>query len=207
MIPSGLRNILAAVGCMVLLSSVHFPSESYSCIPEPTVINIKLENLADGDVILRNGTGIISEFFASCSFEDRSFSHAGILLSTDSGWVVFHALGGESAGDGGIRVDKLSGFCSRKETDTVNIFRLTDEVDVRSRIRSYCIRKADQGVKFDRGFSLKDTSAMYCTEFIYRAFKSAGSGLISLPLTRFDGIEYVSCDNLYLNKYAHQVPH
>ncbi|MFM9028063.1 MAG: hypothetical protein ACKOQ6_08700, partial [Bacteroidota bacterium] len=72
-------------------------------------------------------------------------------------------------------------------------------------LRSYCKLKMSQGVLFDRDFSLSDSTEMYCTEFVYRAYKAASSDAISLPLTSFNGIEYVSCDNLYLNKYAQPV--
>lgn len=202
MMPVGIRNLLVAFCLMILVSPIHFSSGSRSYSTKQCHVNIDSEEFADGDIILRNGIGIISEFFASFSLKDRSFSHAGILLSSDSGWVVFHALGGESAGAGGILVDKLSDFCSVNVTDSVKVFRLTEDKSVRKSVKSFCIRKAGEKVVFDRRFSLDDTTAMYCTEFVYQAFKSAGSGAISLPLTRFNGIEYVSCDNLYINEHA-----
>lgn len=159
----------------------------------------------DGDVILRNGVGIISELFATCSLADKTFSHAGILLDTDSGWVVCHALGGEASGEGGLLLDELEEFCSRQVTDTFMVFRLTDDAATRARVRSYCLRKRNEEVRFDRRFDLTDTSAMYCTELVYRAYESSTGGSISLPLTSFNGLRYVACDNLYLNRYAKPV--
>ena len=156
----------------------------------------------DGDVILRGGTGVISEIFASCSLRDRTFSHAGILISSEKGWMVCHSIGGEAFGPGFVRLESLRSFCSAEVTDTVKVFRLSTSAHFSESMKAYCLFKCREKTPFDRNFDLSDTASMYCTEFVYMAYLNATSGVVSLPLTRFNGKEYVACDNIYINEYA-----
>ncbi|MFM9027458.1 MAG: hypothetical protein ACKOQ6_05635, partial [Bacteroidota bacterium] len=111
-------------------------SGSFPISKKRSAILVDSSIFCEGDIILRNGIGIISEFFSSFSLNDKSFSHAGILLKKDSVWVVCHSLGGESVSRGGVFMENLNDFCSPKVTDSVFVVRLTDDPTVRQALRS-----------------------------------------------------------------------
>lgn len=158
--------------------------------------------LKNGDVILRKGRGIISDGLRRMARQDASFSHAGIVVKSDSGWNVVHCLGGEGAVRDGVLIDPLSDFCSNSTADSIAVVRLSDLPELQDAVAFHAAGLARKAIRFDTDFSLETENDLYCTELIYRVYLHCSRGKISLPLTRFAGMEYVACDNLYKNQFA-----
>lgn len=122
--------------------------------------------LRNGDLILRHGNGIWSNFIREKNFSDKRFSHIGILVKEDGSFFVIHA-DSDGAGNGVVAREPLKDFVAGARR--IGIFRLkkacADSVAEAA--------KTFVGLPFDRNFNLSDASKLYCSELVWRAMKSA----------------------------------
>lgn len=161
--------------------------------------------LHEGDIVLRRGKSMISQLLRRTSLHDKTFSHAGIVYNDSGRWKVLHAIGGEGSSHDGVCSEDWEQFCSEKETDTVAVFRLTDDFRMAHQFVASAISLGKQCSGFDANFDLSTDNKLYCTELIQKAVYRASKGGISLPLTYISGITYVSCENIYSNSYVQHV--
>jgi hypothetical protein len=159
--------------------------------------------LREGDVILRCGKGVVSDIFQKMSLYDRSFSHAGVLCREAGEWMVLHMLQAESGSE--LFFESLNDYCSVSKADSIAVFRLTNSADTVAKVMDLCRALKTNPPAFDDRFNLDSDDELYCTELVYKVYRSASSGLISLPLTEIAGYRYCACDNLYLNRHAKQI--
>lgn len=119
-----------------------------------------------GDLVLRRGNGLWSDFICGKNPRDGRFSHIGILAGEGADFFVVHA-DCNSAGQGSVRKEPLADFL--RESRRVGVFRL------RERDGADCARRAEAflGLPFDWKFDLDDAGAIYCTELIFRAVSGA----------------------------------
>jgi hypothetical protein len=154
-----------------------------------------------GDLVLRNGKGLISEFFRNASIE-KKYTHAGIA-SRENGTVwVYHILG--TPGSKGLQKVKLEEFCNSRENSGFAIFNYEMENCEKELLISHL--NADFcKVVFDEKFNMKTDDELYCSELIYKAVSYATGNKNLIPVSQFQEQSYVSIDNLYLNKIAKPV--
>lgn len=199
-------TLFVATALTVILYSFRQPvptSGLKSKGPRPFT-SIDCSDLKNGDVILRKGRGFISDVLRNFSLHDRTFSHAGILFKVGSSWNVFHIEGGDGSAVDGVRWEPVQDFCNPMVSDAVAVFRITDEDAVRASLLDVCVEMTHRHPTFDTRFDLSSLDRLYCTELVALAFRQASRGGISLPLTSISGLEYISCENLYINDYARQ---
>lgn len=161
--------------------------------------------LKSGDIIMRRGRGVISDMLAVSSVHDKRFSHAGILQPVGSTWFVVHMIGGEGVKQDGLRFDRVQDFISEANASDWAVYRLTDSDSIRQALQGEIDRLRQTKPAFDSRFSWETDDSYYCTELVSKAYSRASQGRISLPLTYFQGIPYVSCENLYNNPFAQSV--
>jgi hypothetical protein len=131
------------------------------------------ENLLQhGDLVFRQGRGMSSQF-VNFADKERSYSHIGILVKDSSGWYVIHAVPGESDETDGqefIKRDPIERFFGYDRTveGIVVRFDLTDEI--RDQVVEKTLKFYQQKRLFDHQYRLSDTTVLYCTELVYRAF-------------------------------------
>ena len=82
-----------------------------------SVNNIKIPLIPDslfssGDIIFRDGRGVISSAFRRLSLTDPRYSHAGIIHKENGLVFVYHILGGERGQNNKMRKDLLSYYCN-----------------------------------------------------------------------------------------------
>jgi hypothetical protein len=119
-----------------------------------------------GDVVLRQGDGVWSRFFAGLNRRDRRFSHAGIVIRTDHGWQVVHAEADDLGRDGRVRADAWTVFVGRAAD--VAVLRLSDPGQ-QERLAVAAAALARAGLGFDLDFRLDTPDRVYCTELVWRA--------------------------------------
>ena len=158
---------------------------------------INVAFLKSGDLIFRNGRGVVSSWFRRCSLKDPRYSHAGIVLKYKDSVMIAHV---SRDFESGLVAESLESFARSGQEMAVyriNVKGRTSEELVR--IIGEDLRK---GVPFDDQFSLENGSAMYCTEWVNSVFSRAEQKTTSFPLTHAGGFTYFACDNLYLNDRA-----
>lgn len=157
--------------------------------------------IQSGDIIFRDGRGVISMIFRNTSLNDQSYSHAGFIHKEGPETYVYHIIGGES--DSSVmRKEKISDFCSRREAYAFGIYRsgLNE-----SKIDSLAGHYFSQQLRFDDKFDLLTDNKMYCTELVYKILTTVSKVDNFLPLTTVRNVSYCSCDNIFLSPHIKKI--
>lgn len=149
---------------------------------------VELDSVRTGDLMFRMGRG--GESLVVKAMSGGDYSHVGIALQTDSGWMVVHAVPGEAdESSGGKEVLKcepiLDYYQSQRAVDGC-VARVKCPDDQARRAADYAVKKVRQGVLFDNSYNTWDSTAIYCTELVWRAYGSVGIDLLEgRPTDRF----------------------
>ena len=141
------------------------------------------ESLRTGDLVFRCGRGVLSRAVVAAEQLDGRYSHVGVLIyDGDGGWKVAHAVPAEREFSGDfdrVKYEPLEAFLSPKMAARgclVHIGSATDPV----RLQALCdeARQAFRdSVRFDHDYDLADSSAVYCTEFVWLLYRHYGIDL------------------------------
>jgi hypothetical protein len=190
--------ITALILCVVIVlassrmtTSVH----NYSRISFPDSL------FHNGDIIFRDGRGVISTIFRNMSLTDQSFSHGGIIHIEGTQCYVYHVIGGEGR-NSVMRKEKIENFCNRNEAASFAIFRTDlDGKKIDSAAGIYYNKR----ILFDDKFDLHTDDKMYCTELIYKIFTRLSANNNFIPLTTVNNVSYCSCDNIFLSPHLNRI--
>lgn len=178
-----IRNSVAAALAFVLSAGCGGPAERSVTAPD-----IPYDSLQTADLAFRLGRSVESEMIASCD-EGMRFSHIGVIIRCDSGAAVVHIEPSPTT-DERVRCDSAEDFFRSDRATAGAVVRLSGLNDIqRTAIRDYTLRLRDSQIVFDHDYSLADSTRMYCTELVERAFAAAGISLSQgrrhrFPLTR-----------------------
>ena len=158
------------------------------------------DTLRVGDIVTRLGKDMVSDAFRNFSSENKDFSHGGILgLDEDSNWIVYHAIGTPDNPEGILRKEKLASFCNPIENKEMGIYRYTDTTIDIKKIIVYAELMHQKRVGFDFDFNFNTDDELYCSEFIYKAFKYANPELDLMKIDENEGKKYLPLDRVYYN--------
>ncbi len=155
-----------------------------------------------GDIIFRDGRGVISSAFRRLSLTDPRYSHAGIIHKENGVVYVYHILGGERNPNNKMRKDLLSYFCSPLQSNSFAVYRMDQNGKKIDSLAAYYFLKK---LEFDTGFNLATDNKMYCTELIYKILIMVSGQDNFLPLTTISGLKYEACDNIYLSSHSKKI--
>lgn len=165
-----------------------------------------VEILADGDLVFRRGTGLLSHVVTSAS-KDGVYSHIGILKKIADEWFVIHAVPDEPDFEGDsdrVKIDSLSRFFMSDRAVRGMIARITEDTLAASKAACTACEMARQGILFDHDYNLADTSRMYCSELVEFAYRKAGICLSEGRRTQIHvpamGGTYLMPDDIARNK-------
>ena len=138
------------------------------------MVAIDTTTLSPGSLILRRGEGMLSTFFSKIASEGQLYSHCGIIDydSTGQRWVVWHAYQDSSLGADGIFCQSLDSFVMESEAVAIYPALALDSLGLQ-RMRAYIALHrpgAQYPKRFDSRFDLRDTTTLYCTEFVALAY-------------------------------------
>lgn len=175
------------------------------------MIAIDTTTLRPGSLILRRGEGMLSAFFSKVASEGQRYSHCGIIDfdSTGHRWVVWHAYQDSSLGADGIFRQSLDSFVMESEAVAIYPALALDSLGLQQ-MRAYIALHSPGGrypKRFDSRFDLRDTTTIYCTEFVALVYNSTGIPDYQItPTGHLPGISnsYYTLDDLI--KGLHPVP-
>ena len=127
--------------------------------PPPDVSRIE-PLLKHGDIILRSGIGLWSDFFRSRNLRDKRFSH-----------------GDDFTGHGTVFADTLANFVGQSTAVGIGRLRVADPESFVRNARK-CL-----GRPFDWKFDTEESTAIYCTELVDLALRETDPRL-RLPAER-----------------------
>lgn len=188
-------GIIIAVACSRPINNFTEPQNKLAEVQ-------KAYNFRTGDLVVRSGTGIISDMFRKFSLHDQKYSHAGLLSVEDGRAYVYHTIGGEENVTNKLRKETLESFCNPLSNEAAAIYRypLTkkEEENVAAKVQYYY----KEGLEFDTKLDLETDEKMYCSEFVYKVISRCTANKNMIPLTSISGISYVAIDNLYINAFC-----
>ena len=159
---------------LLLLGLILYGAVACSAHHEREAIAIDTTSLRPGSLILRRGEGMLSTFFSKIASEGQLYSHCGIIDydSTGQRWVVWHAYQDSSLGADGIFCQSLDSFVMESEAVAIYPALALDSLGLQ-RMRAYIALHrpgAQYPKRFDSRFDLRDTTTLYCTEFVALAY-------------------------------------
>ena len=151
--------------------------------------------LADGDVVFRRGTGLMSHTVVAA--DGGRYSHVGIVVDSAGVKMIVHAVPDEPDFPGDI--DRVKMESPRKFFSTINanvgeVMRYADKNRAREAARE-AMRLYRCGFLFDHDYDDNDSTKLYCSELVERAYLRAGVSLtekrrhdFSVPGFHFDHV-------------------
>jgi hypothetical protein len=134
------------------------------------------EDFREGDLVLRCGYGAESRVVTGAS--NSIYSHIGILHydKQKAEWMVIHAVPGEA--ENGVpewlKMEPLTDFYTPDRAVRGAWMRVDCPDSIAAAATQYALQKVVNRVEFDNDYLLSDTTKMYCTELVWRAFIHQG---------------------------------
>ncbi|MBR6116014.1 MAG: hypothetical protein IKP93_00895 [Paludibacteraceae bacterium] len=157
------------IAWLCLLSACHRPATT-------AVEWTGREGFRDGDLVLRCGHGLESQ---AVTYQSGStYSHIGILLydSLQGELLVLHAVPGEAKrGEPEyLKREPLSEFFAPTRANVGAWMRINCPDSIARKAADYALQKVRDSVVFDNDYLLQDTTQLYCTELVWRAYLRQG---------------------------------
>ncbi|MBO7630205.1 MAG: hypothetical protein J6S87_09775 [Bacteroidales bacterium] len=153
---------------IILLTSCHSDSDIREFqLPG----NIQLQS---GDLVFRTGRSVVSHT-VTLTDQNSVYSHVGILLWTDNGWQVLHAVPNERAKPDekdSVKLETLETFFRPDRASNGGIYRLSINAEDTLKLLQKSFEIHQHHPLFDNAFNDKDSNAFYCTELVWFIYKS-----------------------------------
>ncbi len=184
---------------MIVFSCSKLQPAERSILPEDV-------SLMEGDVVFRLGGGAMSYAVA---YVDRggAYSHVGIVVDSAGQKMIVHAVPGEPDFEGDpdrVKMDTPERFFSTLNAKAGEVCRPQDG-ELAKRASVIAKEYYRQRILFDHRYDGNDSSELYCTELVVKAFEKAGQPLVGEPTHEFEmpGVHTVC----WLPSDLHHSPH
>ncbi|MDR1983980.1 MAG: hypothetical protein LBQ28_04060 [Prevotellaceae bacterium] len=122
--------------------------------------------LRNGDIIMRQGNGIVSSVIVANLNEKNKISHCGILNIDNNGINIIHTLSPALSHANGMQQATLHEFISDAYENSIIVVRLknNDNSKITDKAKYYLSKK----IPFDDNFDIYDTTKFFCSELVLR---------------------------------------
>jgi hypothetical protein len=199
-----INNIFVVFICLALScqNETHLPTTYKVDNKYKPILDSIKQTIQNGDIILRLGNDVTSSMFASLNNTNKSFSHCGIAFKIHDTVYVYHSIGGEDNPNEKLKKDTIEAFVSNVYNKSYGVARYlinNKQIENLYQIVDSLYKKQ---IPFDMDFDLKTDNKLYCAEMLYKTLKWATKDSIQLPTTKSKLLDFVSTDNIYMNKYC-----
>lgn len=195
-------NLLIAFLCIMTLVLCSFAGiRSREGVKRAQISSVlpPISLLKSGDIILREGNSFVSDVLKDFSQKEKRYSHAGIIHIEGPKAFVYHIIAAENGKPSYMLKELLALFCNSTDNNSYAIYRtVADGVAVDRKAGELYLTHP----QFDAQFDLGTDDKLYCTELVYKVFRSASNGKKIINLSHANGRDYVACDNLYLDNQS-----
>lgn len=192
-------------------------------------INIVIDSIREGDLVLRCGDDFTSESLRDFSQNEKIFSHSGVALNLNGKLYIFSNMAGDLNPDEVMRHDDVDSFLSPVNNVAAGVYRYDFSNEELDKLRGIVIAHYNNKLQFDMNFDLSTDNKMYCAEMIAKSVEQATNKRILIPkslvnddlrqkyikmaldkkvipsVKSADQREYWAIDNLYLNNHCREV--
>ena len=128
--------------------------------------------LQNGDIILRHGYGMVSDYIVKLFNEPIALSHCGMIEKHGDTLRVIHSTSSEEHMQDGVNLTDLDQFTKASHHHSIMVVRYKDLTPEQAeKITTYARQYAKKQIDFDYRFNTKDTSEVFCTELVWLAYK------------------------------------
>lgn len=156
------------VSTFLLLISLIFTGCHKKVTPVEYVLPDTVQ-LQSGDLAFR--TGISKESRAVTTLDRNSiYTHVGMVVWTDDGWRVLHAVPNERASkqeEDSVKLEPIGTFFRSDRAEKGGIYRYPLTPKDTQQLREHALALYARHPLFDNLFDVQDTIAFYCTELVY----------------------------------------
>ena len=149
---------------LLLITSCHSGGNVHTATPP----EIPISNFRSGDIVFRLGRTLESRAIAA----DGRYSHVGIIIRNDSTLQVAHI---EPSRNGSelTKYESLEQFFHPDNASSGTVMRIEDLDSMQlATVENYLF--SCKNISFDHNYKLSDSTQMYCTELVHRAFSEIG---------------------------------
>lgn len=154
----------------------------------------------DGDLVVRSGSDAISTLFKRVNARNKTYSHAGIVFIENNYPFVYHCTGSSGNPEALVRRDSLNTFIHPYDNTGYAVYRYNLKNTQTNKLHDIVIRYFKERRRFDPYFDLATDTALYCTEFVYKAVIEATGDKKYFNTTEASNFSYVAVDNLFLRR-------
>jgi len=141
------------------------------------------DKIQEGDIILRRGFGIFSDFIAGNlnNGGPTDVTHAGIIVKKNGTWQVIHALSSDVTNIDGVQIQPLSTFLQYSAPAKIIITRAKNATpELGKQIAERAQMYLNRHIPFDHSGVIDDDTELFCTELIWRILET-DLHIIKLP--------------------------
>jgi hypothetical protein len=163
---------------------------------EKATVDVSGIDFAEGDLVFRRGLGAKSRAVLVADV-DGVYSHSGIVVKQDTAFMIVHITPGEreeGVTEDRIKMETPERFFSADRAQHGAVYRLPDSLNILTDAAQHAIRLYNKGILFDHDYTLKDTTTMYCTEFVSYVYQLAGKNIVT------SADDHIFPSNIYENK-------
>jgi hypothetical protein len=165
----------AWLGLMGLALLAH-PSRAVSPAPPLRPLRVAPELFASGDLLFRQGRSLVSRAVLAAD-GGSEYSHVGIVSVIGGRIWVIHSAPAEEPGErDGVAADPIATYLAPEKASAAALYRPRDRAAAITAERA-AWKFAEARLPFDSDFDLASADKLYCTELVWRAYRSAGVDL------------------------------
>ncbi len=160
--------ILCFFACIIIFCATHLTHKRNAPF-------FQYDHFEDGDIVFVHGKTWRSSFvrFLGRTEGVEGYSHVGIVKIVDYAPQILHATPESKI----VTMDSPGVFLSSSEIERADVYRVSDK-NLAMKAGAKAWEWYLQKIRFDARFDLFEESAVYCTEFVWRAYTHAGLELI-----------------------------
>ena len=171
--------LIIVIFILVSYSFLPFNNASRGNDFKKSLANLQEMKIKNGDLIFRRGISLESQIVL-LSDRESEYSHVGIIyLINDKPYVIHSVPAEDKTENDNVRLEKLEKFLSEDRASKFALYRLKDELNNKpGYAASFAYDCYLHNYSFDNDFDLVSNSKLYCTELVWKAFKSVGVDLV-----------------------------
>jgi hypothetical protein len=156
----------------------------------------ELDQLQEGDILLRKGFGSISDFIVDFLDETYPVTHCGFVVNTKSkSNQVLHTASNKTTNN--VYIESLEQYVQQSALGSLVLVRLNCSDEKKEQVLHKAYQLLEEKIPFDMGFDDTDKQALYCIELMRNVFLEVFEEDLLPKRTHRNTIDVLSMDNFF----------
>ena len=157
--------------------------------------------LEEGDIILRRGSGMLSNYIIQKLNDSLPISHCGIIVKNHQDIHVIHSILSEEKGIRGITKEPVDDFIQDALLNSLIIIRQKQSEKYKLDFVAQAEQMLKAKIPFDPMFDIQTQEKMYCTEIVWSISKDLLGKDIFQEKVKAGHVELLGFNNFFNPDY------